>query len=426
MKAIRNLLIGIILGAVIGWFLGFLRLPYIEKIPSFLWGFIACILLVLLVLALLFVLKKHSSLLRLISGEPVQQNSKTATKTYRIIWIFVAAFIMVGGLLSSILIQQQSKFIKSQLQKQNNKIQQQSELMESVRKSNMVILMNDILDKVDDELKNRTDGKLSDKTIASIVAAFNYSFTPYSYWERDSLSEKKLSPEKGQLLLALCTKNIDSSSFNKIKLKAHFSGADLREGDLRGVDLSGADLKDADLSGANLSGASLKGADLRKTNLWGAHANKANLVGADLRRSVLRWAEMNEIKLDSANLNGADLTNAQLRKADLRGATFHVAKLNGALLNEANLEGGYIVDASLVKANLTRVNLSKVDANRTNFNEAIMTEIELTNTDVDKDWFEKLNDWQIIGAKEIREKYKVVRYEALHNEVRYRLEKFED
>src|SRR5262245_38279086 len=146
MKAIRNLLLGAILGALIGWFLGFLRLPYIEKISSFLLGFIACVILFLLVLALLLAWKKHASLLRLVGEEPVQQDSKkTATRSYLIIWILVVAFIIAGGLLSSILIQRQSKFIKSQLQKQNNKIQQQSELMGSVMKSNMVFLLNDIL-----------------------------------------------------------------------------------------------------------------------------------------------------------------------------------------------------------------------------------------------------------------------------------------
>lgn len=406
-----------------GWALGFLRFPYVEKNSSFLLGFIACFAFVSLTLILLFIWKKNSLLVRLISKTPATQNSNNITRSYTVIWILVSAFIVFGGLISSVLIYKQNKLFETKTQDQNKRIREQSELIESVRRSSLVILMNDILDKVDDDLKNNPDGKLSDKTIASIVAAFNYTFIPYRYWEGDSLSEKKLSPEKGQLLLALLIKNIDSTSFDKIKRNALFYGADLRGAKLIGVDLSGSDLKDADLKDADLSGADLRGSDLRGANLGGANLNKANLSRADLRRADLSWAELNEIVLDSANLNGADLTNAQLRKADLRRAKFQVAKLDGALLNEANLEGGYIVDASLVKANLTRVNLTKADANRANFNEAIMTEIELTNTDVDKDWFKKLKDWQIIGAKEIQKSYKIVQYEAAHNELRYRLEK---
>src|SRR5262249_17519619 len=156
-----------------------------------------------------------------------------------------------------------------------NKIQEQSELMQSARKSNMTFLLNDILDKVDDDLKNNPNRNLTDKTIANIVKAFNNSFIPYRNWEGDSLSEKGLSPERGQLLLALYKKNMDSSSFNKIKRSADFSGSDLKYGDLGGIDLNGANLENADFSNANLSGANLKGADLRGANLYGAHADSA-------------------------------------------------------------------------------------------------------------------------------------------------------
>jgi len=424
MKTIRTLLIGLILGSLIGWFLGFLRLPYIEKIPSFLLGFIACALFVLTILALLFAGKKHFSLVRLLGGESVQHNSKTGIRSYIGIWIIVGALIMTGALLSSFLIYRQSQLIKTQLQQQNNKIQQQSELIESARKSSMVIVMNDILDKVDDELKNNPGGKLSDKTIAGIIEAFNYSFTPYRYLQGDSLSDNKLSPEKGQLLLLLCTKNLDPTSFDKIKRSAHFSGADLRKGDLHGVDLSGADLSGADLSNADLRGVSLKGADLWKTNLSGAHADQANFVGADLRRAVMSWAELNGAQMDSANLNGADLSNAQLRNADLHKSTLRAAKLDGALLNEANLQGVELIDASLNKANLTKANLTKADVNRAAFDKAIMTETELNKIlNVDKDWFKKLDEWQITGATEIQKNYKVVLDTAFQEITRYRLDK---
>ena len=99
MKAVENLLIGLLLGALIGWFFGFLRLPYIEKIHSFVLGFIACILLLLFVFALLYAWKKHSSLLRMISASPADKDSKTAIRTYTIIGILIAALIVAGGLL---------------------------------------------------------------------------------------------------------------------------------------------------------------------------------------------------------------------------------------------------------------------------------------------------------------------------------------
>ncbi len=423
MKAARNLLIGIITGAVIGWALGFLRFPYVEKNLSFLLGFIACLAFVSLVLIMMFIWNKNAHLVRLIGKNPAVQNSNNASLTYTVIWILVAAFIVFGGLLSSFLIYRQNELLETRTQWQNQRIQEQSELIESIRRSSMVMLMSSLSDKVDDELKNNPARTLSENTIATIVAAFNYTFQPYRYLEGDTLSEKKLSPEKGQLLLALCTRNIDSVSFNKIKNSAAFSGADLRGADLSGVDLSGANLKGADLRDADLNGASLKRTDLRRTNMWGAKLNNANLNGADLRRADLSWAELNESELESANLGSADLTNAQLRNADLRKAKFRTAKLDGALLNGAELEGAELVDATFVKANLTGANLTKADFNRTNFSGAIMTEAELAYANVEKEWFEKLNRWQITEAKEIQKSYKIVIYEVVQDVSRYRLEK---
>jgi hypothetical protein len=53
MKRKRYLLVGLVFGAVIGWALGFLRLPYLEKNDSFLLGFISALAFVSLVLLLL-------------------------------------------------------------------------------------------------------------------------------------------------------------------------------------------------------------------------------------------------------------------------------------------------------------------------------------------------------------------------------------
>ncbi len=423
MKAKKNLLIGVTLGAMLGWPLGFLRLPYIEKNLSFMVGFISCFVLSALVLILVFVWNKHSILIRLIGKDSTSQNSNKATQTYKLIWILVSAFIVFGGLISSFLIHKQNELFETKTHFQNERIREQSELIVSVRKSNMIILMNDILKKVDDELKNNSTGTLSDNTIASIVEAFNYYFSPYRYLEGDSLSDKKLSPEKGQLLLALYTRKIDSVSFNKIKLQATFSGADLKGTNLSGIDLSGCDLNGADFRNADLSNAILNDADLRNANLWGAHLSKANLAGADMRRSVLSWAELNESKLESANLANADLTNAQLRNADLRKTYFRAAKLNGALLNGADLEGGDLGYASMVKSNLTMTNLTQVEFFGANFNEAIMTDAELVNSEVDKDWFEKLNNWHIVGRNDIQKRYKIVLFKVIQDVHKYRLEK---
>ncbi|MBA3649229.1 MAG: pentapeptide repeat-containing protein [Chitinophagales bacterium] len=406
MKPARNLLIGMILGAVMGWFLGFLRLPYVEVNPSFLMGFTACVALVLLVLTLLFAWKKHSFLLRLIGGQPVQQDPKTASRTYAIIWIVVASFIVAGGSISSFLIYRQSKLFKTQILKQNKKIQEQSELIESVRKSNMIFFMSNILDNTEEELKKT--GTVSEAIIARI-AALSFSFKPYKYLESDSLSEKAFSPEKGQLLMALILMKMDSGSFARIKQRASFAGVDLSGADLKNADLSGANLSGANLKDGDLSNANLSKADLKDANLWGANLNEANLSKADMKRSDLRWATLNGTNLQFANMDGAQLISAQLIKADVREASIQWADLEGALLTEANLTRVNFVGAELRKADLNKADLTRTDLRSINLNEANLLGTELNKALVDSNWIQKVNEWRLTGVKEIQNGYSIVK-----------------
>lgn len=402
MKAAGNLLIGTILGAVIGWFFGYLRLPEVEGKPTFLMGFFASIVLVLLVIAFIISAKKPAGQ----PGEaPANQNSTAQTRTNRTIWIWIAICIVITGLISSFLIYKQDEHFRNEMQSQDRKLHEQSELVASLRNRNMIPLMSDILDHAETELKNT--GSLSDGIIARI-AAFSFSLKPYHYLEGDSLSAKALSPERGQLLLNLLLMKMDSGSFARIKKSTSFSGADLKEANLNGVDLSGADLSGADLKNTDLDSANLSQAVLKDANLWGANLNKANLTGADLKRSDLRWAELNETDLRSAVMDGAQMFGTQLIKADMRGAHIQWANLEGALLKEANLAGANFLGAGMRKINLGDADLTRADLRLIHLDEANLLGAELNRALVDSNWVLKLGEWHPSSVKEIQEGYSVI------------------
>lgn len=405
MKAILQLSSGIILGTLLGWFLGFLRLPYIEKNYSFLLGFIACIVLLVLVCLLLVTWKKHTTLLKLLRKNPVEGDTQTTSRTYAILWILVAVFIVGGGLLSSFLIFQQNRYVKRQLENQDRKLHEQSALIESARKGNMVYLMGNILEKVEEELQD--NGNLHDAVIARI-AALSFSLKPYRYLQGDSLSARELSPERGQLLMALLLMKMDSVSFARIKQSVSFAAADLSGAALQHADLSGAQLSSADLKDADLSEADLQHADLQDGNLWGANLNKADLRKANLKRSDLRWAALNGANLQFAVLNGAQLSSAQLLQADAQDASVQYADLTNTTLAEATLTRTNFLGAELSKANLNNTDLTRSDLRMTNLEEATLTGTVLNSALVDSNWNDKLATWRLTGAKGIHDNYQVV------------------
>ena len=405
MKGKKQLLVGLVFGILIGWVLGFLRLPYIEKNTSFLLGFIASLIFISLLFMLLTVWNRRF-LHGLLSNKEVTRDTQSTPKTI-LIWMVLTGVVVLGSIVSSLIIYRQNKSFKLQIQNHDSEMQKMKAVVELVQKTNQEPLMTSILEEVGEELRRNPARTLTNATI-NRIAALSFSFQSYQSIEQDSLSKKKYNAERGQLLQALVLMNIDTHSFTQIKLSAVFAEADLRGADLKGFDLSGINLKEAYLKDVDLSSANLKGANLSGANLWGANLNQANLSNADLQMADLRWAQLNEAILCLANLNNVSLLNAQLRKADLNHASLQFAQSGGALFNEANLTNADLIGSNFSKANLSQADLSDSDLRSINLSEANLISVRLSNAIVVENWLEKLKEWHPIGEKELSKSYIMV------------------
>lgn len=278
-------------------------------------------------------------------------------------WL-VAILVAIGGLTTTILLVNQNEL----LEVQNKKITVQTQLMESERRSSLVFLMSNVLDKVDDEigeqswkkdsierLKVRIDSipnnlkyDLSDVLISRIVA-LSRALQPYRRLQGNTLESKLVSPERGQLFIALMKNKLNSSTRTTIVSDGDFSNAiigniTLRMIDLRKANLSGADLREANLSDADFRSANLSRTNLYKTNLSDAKLNLAELFMADLREASLNGANLTGAHLRRADLRGANLFGANLRAADLSRARFSAKDLSNV-----NLEGAKVHSADWIQ-----------------------------------------------------------------------------
>jgi uncharacterized protein YjbI with pentapeptide repeats len=334
--------------------------------------------------------------------------------------ILLAGFflgVLIAG--TAIFVWLDSKY-KHQVRRDHMQITQQAGIIENYSKNGYAPLVANVLDLIDDELKDNPKRTLSDQSIDRIVSLC-FSLKPYARAKGDSVPKKNLSPERGYLLRVLSGMKLDAVSMRKIKSTASFSSADLREADLSGIDLSGIDLRDADLYGIHLTGSNLNGADLSFANLWGANLSESNLRGAKLKRANLSWADLNGADMREADFNEADLISAQLRKADMRGAKLRWADLSGAFLNESNLDSADMFRTVLKRAVLVKANLHGVNLNNAIVSEANLTEVNLTEANLldmvlsDQYWTELLDGWKVTGAQEIQGKYKVIKGVSYEN-----------
>lgn len=402
MKGKWSLLVGLSIGILMGWSLGYLRLPYIEKDDSFLLGFISALAGLSLLLLLWSAWNRKGLLNKKVARE---EGPNTGLQSYfRTILLGVVG---IGVAAMGWLIYRQNGALKQQIQGQDKKMQEMEALIASEKRNTLEPLLQSLLQDIEAELKLSSARKLRDTTISRIVA-LSAAFKPSKYLEGDSLSEKAYSADRGQLLQALALMRMDTGSFAQIKRRTSFAGADLRGIDLKGFDLRGINLSEANLKNADLSGANLKAALLSEANLWGANLTRTDLSNANLERADLSWAQLDEAGLQQANLNGVILANAHLIKADLNKATFQWAQSEGALFNDANLTSVSLIGSNLTKANLTRANLSESNLRKINLSEADLLEAKFDNVIVDKNWPDGLKEWRPTGLKALQERYQMV------------------
>ncbi|GDX52384.1 hypothetical protein LBMAG27_14310 [Bacteroidota bacterium] len=304
-------------------------------------------------------------------------------------------------------------------QKQHDKllIAQQTEKNTLIKNSGLINEMSHVVDQMHDELNNSPNRMLSDETI-SRIAALSYSFIPYYHVEGDSISSKKLSPERGQLLLVISGMKIDTISLQKIFQHSIFASANLAKANLQNAFLKGINLKGAILRGANLEGVNLNEAHITSADLWGTNLKYASMISADLTSADLSWSDLNGAKLVGAKLNKAFLKSSQIRNADLSNVSLQRADLSGALLNETNLQGADMLSVIMNRTNLSRANLSKINMKTSTLIEANLTEtifigatinkVNFTGALVqEKNWFLLLDEWKVVGANEIASQYRL-------------------
>lgn len=345
-------------------------------------------------------------------------SATSSSKTYSFLWLLVATTIVIGSMASSYLFFQQYQFSKKQLSHLDQQAIQQLELMASTRKSNALILMNNLYDNIDEELKNNPNRRLSDQTIERI-ATLSLSFEPYHYLENGQLSEKKWSPERGKLLLLLTQLEIDSSSFILLKQKISFEYADLQGLNLENADLSGVNLKYATLQNSNLSGTNLSMANLQDANLRGVNLNKANLHQVDLKRAKLPWANLQDAILTQSNLKGVDMSSAKAENANFYKAILDWSNLNETFLQNANFSEADLIGTSFKYSNLSYALFNQANLNQTDFRNAKLYKANLTEVKIDRtivgvnNWFSKLNDWEVIGIKELQANHSIFPFKMI-------------
>ncbi|MFK8005598.1 MAG: pentapeptide repeat-containing protein [Saprospiraceae bacterium] len=261
----------------------------------------------------------------------------------------IGTFTILITILPLLVLSVQTYILNNQntlLRYQNNRLDQQVNLEEGNRRSSLVFLMSNLMDKIGEETSQpNNNGRLSESLISRIIS-LSQAFRPYRYLENDQLIKQPLSPERGQLLLSLINSNLKIEVYQKIFLKANFSysdlqGANLVDAYLREINLQYANLKGVNFQGADLDYANISFANMQKADFKNATMNNSRLAQADLSEANLEDVEMRNGNMMKANLSnaffGGDFSNTTLRGIKVDNLTFKFVDLDGVKIQDINV-----------------------------------------------------------------------------------------
>ena len=309
-----------------------------------------------------------------LTEEANQADIKRETITEVAVHVFwrltkVGLFAIIIAMIPFILLYQQNNLLKIQ----NKKINSQNNLIEADRRSSLVFLMSNVLDKVDDEIKEqriefekqnvpreKMRFRLSVPLIARTVA-LSKAFKPYRMYNGDRLAKELISPERAQLFHSLMDSQLDSLTQNSIARKGEFLYATIAD-----INLSKANLSFANLTHTNLRSANFESADLRSANFRFTSLSLANFRRANLQKVTISSAYFGNTAFDFANLQKAILVNtdfgkANFNSADLSSANLRYSKFRGAKFSYANLSFANFEFAELNYANFSNANFKDVE-----------------------------------------------------------------
>ncbi len=381
------LLAGTLGGLICGWALGYLRLPYIRQNLGFYVGLLTGMAL----LALVLIIRRS-----------IQAKEKPG-RSFLISGVFLASVFGLGIL--GIFIQSQrlqQRYTDKELQIRRDFI-----LNHQQQQQHLASLMMDFLWDVRQELQENPARKLRDTTI-SRMARISESFQPYLRLNEGGSDSILVSPERGQLMEAVLSMEMDSTTFSLIRKRVTFAHAELSGLSLKGIDLSHGDFRSANFRNTQLTGGSCRNCDLRRANFTGAILNRVDFTDADMRRVVFHWTEAKESIFRHTYLDGADLSHAVLSRSDLSESIFQWGEMGGA-----NLTGTTATEVDFMKTgmkgvifartNLTNSNMRRTDVAQASFMDAILDGVSVN----EGNWIQLLQTWSVSGANEINARYSV-------------------
>ncbi|WP_235295627.1 pentapeptide repeat-containing protein [Portibacter marinus] len=379
-------IIALFLACVIGWSLGSLKIPYLERDSSYLLGLAAGLSLGLLIFI-------------------YQRSDQHKSTIFSILFSSLILCLVIG----ITYLWMENRQFRERSYIENEKLQQHNDFIIADLRAKANVILDSTIWRLSEE--HRKNGIVSSESIDQLKVV-NRTFAPTEIQYSDQYTIKT-SPERGQMLLLIKALNLDSLSFSRIINTISFEYADLRNADLEGSHLEGINLKNAMLqesnlnhvnlsnaiiSDANFEKTTMKGAVLRNTdatnsNFQWANLDSATIVNSTFHKSLMQNSTLNHTQILNSNFNRTVLSYAKICNAEIKGGNWDYS-----FLNKASVKGSNFENTQMVGVNLSETNMEETHFENVNLDFAYVNDLN---------WFELLADYGVVNHEKIKQTYAI-------------------
>jgi len=263
------------------------------------------------------------------------------------------------------LVNEQNKLVKVQ----NSIIEQQSHLQEAERRSSYIFLMSNILDNLESDLK--TESTISETTQSRLIA-LSSALKPYKYLDKDSLTDYKISIEKGYLFKTLINLNVPSSLINPILSKSDFRYTDLagirstRNDTIDEINLSNSYFNESLFTNSIFKKINCFDCKIYNSEIDNIEVHNFNCEDCDINDAVfkkinsnykqphqniksseLSWKEKENIRQPKFNFKNITIRNSKFKDINLKNFDFWFAEIKNTHFCNCNFPSNFFFQSDI-------------------------------------------------------------------------------
>lgn len=165
-------------------------------------------------------------------------------------------------------------------------------------------------------------------------------YKPYKYLDDNKLTQTKISPERGQLLITIANSKLDTNTILKI-----FEASNFDHSDLNGAKFNNVYLKNLRMNDASMINCSFGNSNLQNISFYNCNLSNSSFYKSNLKLAFMTICDLSNASFWELN----SIHNAAFPGSILDSTTFRFVNFNGVQINDDDFSSSKFYKCEVTK-----------------------------------------------------------------------------